>query len=153
MSRLSTPASVPPGTVLAFAGATAPAGYLLCYGQNVSRTAYAALFAALGTAWGSGDGSTTFGLPDLRGRAPFGKDDMGGSAASRITSGTSGINGAALGATGGDQRMQAHSGHTSGGAYNVAFDANPITAGSGSQGAGSSQNMPPAAIVNYIIKT
>jgi microcystin-dependent protein len=107
---------VPPGVVLPFAGTTAPTGFLLCYGQAVSRTTYAALFAAIGTTFGPGDGSTTFNLPDLRGRAPFGKDDMGGSAANRLTVGGSGVNGAALGAAGGAEthtlgiaQMPAHS--------------------------------------------
>lgn len=95
----------PTGTVHDFAGSAAnvPSGYLLCYGQNVSRTTYADLFALLGTTYGAGDGSTTFGLPDLRGRVVAGKDDMGGSAASRLTSGASGINGATLGASGGNE--------------------------------------------------
>ena len=92
---------VPSGTVLPYAGAAAPDGFLLCYGQAVSRVTYAALFAAIGTAHGAGDGSTTFNLPDLRGRAAAGKDDMGGSAANRLTSGGSGIAGATLGAAGG----------------------------------------------------
>jgi microcystin-dependent protein len=60
--------SVPPGVVFAYAGATAPAGYLLCDGTAISRTTYAALFAAISTNHGSGDGSTTFNLPDHRGR-------------------------------------------------------------------------------------
>ena len=50
-----------------FAGTTAPTGWLACQGQAVSRTTYAALFAAISTTWGSGDGSTTFNVPDLRG--------------------------------------------------------------------------------------
>src|SRR5262249_11927993 len=66
------------GTIVDFAGATAPAGTLLCYGQQISRTTYAGLFAALGTVHGAGDGSTTFNLPDLRGRVTAGKSDMGG---------------------------------------------------------------------------
>jgi microcystin-dependent protein len=74
--------AAPAGVVLPFAGSSAPAGWLLCYGQAISRTTYAALFAALGTAYGVGDGSTTFDLPDMRGRVAGGKDDMGGSAAS-----------------------------------------------------------------------
>jgi len=57
----------PPGTVLPFAGANAPAGFLLCDGSAVSRTEYAELFAVIGTTWGAGNGSTTFNLPDLRG--------------------------------------------------------------------------------------
>lgn len=58
----------PVGTVIAYAGASVPSGYVLCDGTAVSRSVYANLFAAIGTAWGSGDGSTTFNLPDLRGQ-------------------------------------------------------------------------------------
>jgi len=52
---------------MAYAGSTVPAGYLVCNGSAVSRTTYADLFAAIGTMYGSGDGSTTFNLPDYRG--------------------------------------------------------------------------------------
>ena len=76
--------AMPTGAVLSHAGASAPSGWLLCYGQAVSRTTYAALFAVIGTTYGVGDGSTTFNVPDLRGRAVAGKDDMGGSAAGRL---------------------------------------------------------------------
>lgn len=62
----------PAGTVSMFAGASAPEGYLMCNGSAVSRTTYAALFAIVGTTYGSGDGSTTFNLPDLRQRFPIG---------------------------------------------------------------------------------
>ncbi len=72
------------GEVKPFAGATAPAGYLLCAGQTVSRTAYAGLYAVINTIYGAGDGSTTFSLPDLRDRVVAGKDDMGGSSAARL---------------------------------------------------------------------
>lgn len=58
--------AVPTGTILDFAGATAPAGYLVCDGQAVSRTTYAALFAVIASTYGAGDGSTTFNVPDLR---------------------------------------------------------------------------------------
>lgn len=64
---------------------TAPPGWLLCYGQAVSRSTYASLFAIVGTAFGVGNGSTTFNLPDLRGRTVIGQDDMGGTSANRIT--------------------------------------------------------------------
>lgn len=57
----------PPGTVITYAGNTAPTGYLACDGLAVNRTTYSALFAAIGTIYGTGDGSTTFNLPDLRG--------------------------------------------------------------------------------------
>lgn len=96
-----SPAIAEPGIIIPFAGPTPPAGYLLCYGQEVSRTAYAGLFLVLGTRWGAGDGSTTFRLPDLRGRALFGVDNMGGTPANRLT-GTGGLDGG-LGDVGGNQ--------------------------------------------------
>jgi microcystin-dependent protein len=65
-------ASAPPGSMLLYGGSTAPSGYLLCDGSSVSRTSYSNLFAAIGVAFGTGDGVTTFNLPDLRGRAPIG---------------------------------------------------------------------------------
>lgn len=63
------------GSILMFAGETAPDGWLLCNGQAVSRTDYADLFAVIGVAYGSGDTSTTFNLPDLGGRVPVGVND------------------------------------------------------------------------------
>jgi microcystin-dependent protein len=74
----------PTGAVIAFAGSSAPTNWLLCYGQAVSRTTYAALFAVVSTTYGVGDGTTTFNLPDLRGRGIAGVDNMGGSDAGRI---------------------------------------------------------------------
>lgn len=59
---------VPAGAIMDFAMNAVPAGWLSCDGALVSRTTYAALFAAIGTTWGAGDGSTTFQLPDCRGR-------------------------------------------------------------------------------------
>lgn len=94
---------LPPGLgPLPWAGATAPSGWLLCYGQSLLRTSYAALFAAIGTAYGAVDG-THFSLPDMRGRVPAGKDDMGGSAAGRLTSTTMTPDGVTLAAVGGAQ--------------------------------------------------
>ena len=72
---------VPTGTVLPFAGSSLPTNYLFCQGQAISRTTYAALYAALGGAsspWGQGDGSTTFNVPDLRTRFPLGRATSGG---------------------------------------------------------------------------
>ena len=62
----------PIGIIADFAGPTAPAGWLLCDGRTISRTTYSALFAAIGTYWGAGDGSTTFALPNMNGRAAIG---------------------------------------------------------------------------------
>jgi microcystin-dependent protein len=69
-----------PGVLLSYAGATAPVGYLLCDGTAVSRTTYAVLFAVTGTVYGVGDGSTTFNLPDLKGRVPVGVGTATGAA-------------------------------------------------------------------------
>jgi microcystin-dependent protein len=74
---------IPPGLIEIFGGPTIPTGWLECNGSAVSRTTYAALFANIGTTWGSGDNITTFNLPDLRGRSPIG---YCGSAVSGITS-------------------------------------------------------------------
>ncbi|MBN2829168.1 MAG: tail fiber protein [Candidatus Cloacimonetes bacterium] len=65
--------SIPAGVVQQYAGNSAPTGYLLCNGAAVSRTTYATLFAAIGTTYGSGNGSTTFNLPNLQGKVPVGR--------------------------------------------------------------------------------
>lgn len=96
-------APVPTGALMDFAGAAAPTGWLLCFGQAVSRTTYSDLFSVIGTTWGVGDGSTTFNVPDFRGRIAAGKDDMGGTPANRVTVAGSGIAGNTLSAAGGSQ--------------------------------------------------
>ena len=68
MVQAFNPPAVPPGTIIHYAGRTVPSGWLICNGANVSRTDYAALFAAIGTIYGTGNGVTTFGLPNLNGR-------------------------------------------------------------------------------------
>lgn len=67
---------MPAGTIVSYAGASVPSGWLLCNGANVSRTTYASLFRAIGTRWGAGDGSTTFALPDSDGRVLQGATDV-----------------------------------------------------------------------------
>jgi microcystin-dependent protein len=99
------------GEYVPLAAGTLPPLCVWPNGQNLSRASYAALFGALGTTYGAGDGSTTFGTPDIRGRGLFALDNLGGTAANRITSGVSGIAGATLGAAGGDERIGTH-GHT-----------------------------------------
>lgn len=61
------PQGIPSGVILPFGGNTAPQGYLLCDGSTVSRSVYASLFNAISTLWGTGDGATTFHVPDGRG--------------------------------------------------------------------------------------
>lgn len=161
------------GMLMPYAGATAPSGWLLCYGQAISRTTYADLFAALGTTYGVGDGSTTFNLPDLRGRTIAGQDDMGGASANRLTNQTGGLDGDTLGATGGAEthtlttdQMPSHAhsgvltGSSTGDRYQTTTSSSaprPITSTSsgstGSTGGGQAHNnVQPTIILNYIIK-
>jgi len=118
----ATLAGVPIGSMVSYGGASAPTGWLLCYGQAVSRTTYALLFAVLGTAYGSGNGTSTFNLPDKRGRASIGADNMGGSAANRVTSAVSGVNATAIGNGGGSQLSQADTISASSTALSVVSD-------------------------------
>jgi microcystin-dependent protein len=94
---------LPPGIVFPYAGTSAPAGYLLCGGQAVSRATFAALFLVIGTTYGSGDGATTFNVPDLRGRVVAGKDDMVQGSANRLTNQAGGLDGDILAAVGGSE--------------------------------------------------
>lgn len=82
--------AAPAGAIMAYAASTAPTGWLLCDGSAVSRTTYATLFAAISTVWGTGDGSTTFNLPDLRGQFLRGYDSRATST-SKDTTTLSGI--------------------------------------------------------------
>lgn len=150
----------PAGNIVITARTTAPTGWLLCQGQVVSRTTYATLFAAIGTTYGAGDGSTTFGVPNLKGRVIVGVD-------------TSQTEFDVLGETGGAKthtlslsEMPAHD-HTinlrrggsaadSGGAggylwHNVTVDPREVTT---TRGAGAAHNnLQPYAAMHYIIKT
>ncbi|HLH96494.1 MAG TPA: phage tail protein [Xanthobacteraceae bacterium] len=103
----ANPYGVPVGAIIPYTGTTAPSSaFALCYGQAISRTAYATLNALYsGYPFGSGDGSTTFNIPDLRGRSIFGLDNMGGSAANRITVAGGNFDGTVLGNTGGAQNQ------------------------------------------------
>lgn len=160
-------ASAPVGTVMPTALSNAPVGWLLCYGQAISRTSYASLFNAIGTTYGSGDGTTTFNLPDLRGRVVAGKDNMGDTAAGRLTSA---VAGSTLGASGGAQthtlsagEMPAHA-HTLNNSYaDLPSEGIALNAGGGrapssyttsSAGGGAAHNnVQPTIILNYMIKT
>lgn len=82
LSQLQT--GTPVGTVVDFAGSNAPETWLLCFGQAVSRSEYPLLFSVIGTTYGAGNGSTTFNVPDYRGRVIAGKDNMGGTNANRL---------------------------------------------------------------------
>lgn len=160
---------VPTGVLYPYAGASAPSGYLLCQGQSVSTTTYAALFSVIGYTYGGSGGS--FNLPDLRGRTPVGAGNDG-SAANNATRNR--------GDKGGDTRMPQHNhgvtdpGHGHGmfnsylqnvggsavgyaaGAFGLGFGANTQGAVTGvtvnNNGSGTGENMPPFVVTNYIIK-
>jgi microcystin-dependent protein len=160
--------AVPSGAVMPFAGASAPSGWLLCFGQAVNRTQYGELFAVISTTYGAGDGSTTFALPDLRGRVVAGVDNMGGTAASLLTSTTITGGADAVGEVGGSQthtlvtaEMPAHT-HSevtgfygtptaSGGSFLTATSNASATTGS-TGGGGAHNNVQPTIVLNYIIK-
>lgn len=167
--RLVMPGADATGMVVPDAGATAPAGYLQCFGQAISRANYPGLYAVIGTTYGAGDASTTFNLPDLRGRVAAGKD--GGTPANRLTSATMTPDGATLGATGGAQTETAavsgnasvvgptsgpnnFAGSNTGGndfataihGHDVAINA-PVTGSTASV-----TNVQPTLILNYVIK-
>lgn len=156
------------GVIQMFAGSTAPNGWLICDGSAVSRTEYATLYAVIGTTYGTGDGSTTFNLPDLQGRTA-----IGAGSGANLTSRT-------LGATGGSESLQSHDHNVASNGYNVPGKSggwNWRTTGSGSSdnykntpmggssasvasiaktgsaGSGNAGNMQPFTVVNYIICT
>ena len=176
-----TIASFPSGVVTPFAGSAAPDGWLLCNGAAVSRATYADLFTVLGTTFGVGDGSTTFNLPDLRGRMA-----VGAGAGSGLTART-------LAATGGEEQHALTIGELPSHAHTITHDHPSVNVAGGSvvpnldyngvaggqlgtgfsvnlatgtvdvpefSGFGSSvgfneahENMPPFLVLNYIIKS
>lgn len=165
----------PIGSVLPYAGTTAPSGWLLCSGQAVSRSLYDKLFDVIGTSFGTGDGSTTFNLPDLRGRAVAGKDNMGGISANRLTGQSGGLNGDILGASGGSERHTLTSTEVPNTEVKLGADGIKFTSGTYDVGGigsgslklaintantnarvegsnGSHNNVQPTVVLNYIIK-
>lgn len=152
-------AGVPSGAVMPYAGSSVPTGWLECDGTAVSRTTYADLFTAISTTWGTGDGSTTFNLPDLRGRTPIGAGTGSGLTA-RTLGGTGGAEEHTLNAA----QMPNHThdtitkssatGFGSAGAVTRANAVSDGTVATSSTGSGSPHNnMQPWAALKMIIKT
>lgn len=126
---------IPPGALIPYAGSSAPSGWLLCDGSEVNRTTYASLFTTIGTTYGSGDGSSTFNLPDLRGRMPLGQDNMGGTSANIVTNAQADALGGMEGAethtlTTGEMPSHNHTG-TGSGTLSLGAGAAGTTTGSG----------------------
>jgi len=172
----ATSGGVPAGAIMAFGGAAAPTGFLLCNGASVSRATYAALFTAIGTAYGSVDGNS-FTLPDLRQKFPLGQAASGTGAAlggvggaidhvhsapvhthstpahAHAVTGTAAASAAA-------QNMQQPVGNPL--SINTVAHTHAVTGSTDSSGASNTGNNaaantgaqnPPYQVVNYIIKT
>lgn len=145
-------AIIPTGVQFPYGGSSPPTGFLLCDGSNVSRVTFSALFSVVGTTYGAGDGSTTFTLPDKRGRTSIGSGT--GTGLSTRTRGTK------LGTENETAPLPVHS-HSFSALFNV---AGGVAAGGGDKGIGSSttasagtggthNNMQPSEVDLWIIKT
>ena len=100
------PFTIPIGAMLPYTGTTAPnSNFVLPYGQCISRTTYATYFSQVSTTFGVCNGTTTFGVPDMRGRTIAAVDNLGGSAASRLTTTYFGTDPTVLGNVGGAQNQ------------------------------------------------
>lgn len=162
--------NLPVGMIVPFAGSVVPTGWLLCFGQGVSTSTFATLFNAIGYSYG-GSGST-FNIPDLRGNVPAGVDNMGGTAAGRLTAASMTPNATTIAATGGVETVSLNIGqipshtHTfaamqilatnqlalgEGGGSNIQNNPSAVT---GATGSGNSHlNVQPTVLTNYIIYT
>ena len=147
-------AVIPVGSIIAYSVAAAPTGYLLCDGAAVSRSTYSALFAVLSTTYGVGDGSSTFNVPDLKGRVV-----VGYGAGSGLTSRAIAAQGGAETHTLSESEIPSHvhaipSSASAGSGPTLdegagSIGTNPTNA---TGGGGAHENMPPFTVVNYIIK-
>lgn len=151
--------AVPVGTIVSWPGIFVPEKWHLCDGAVLNRADYPGLFNALGTRFNTGgETSAQFRLPDLRGRTIVGRDDMGGTAAGRVSQGVSGVNGLTLGATGGHQALQNHThpisvdSATISGVTNFAGSHAHSTAGALGGGNGIAQSWTPGNTNNYILQ-
>lgn len=167
----------PAGVIKMYGGTTAPSGYLACDGSAVSRTTYATLFAAIGTAHGAGDGTTTFNVPDFRRRVPVGSGGTGTAILANTLGAKGGFETHTLvtaetpshfhfttntdSTTTGSPNVTAvttvtkASSSSSNGSYDLNATATAPTVGKSSTvgSDGAHNNMQPSLVVNYIIKT
>tara|TARA_R100001086_G_scaffold194062_2_gene111032 strand:+ start:147 stop:719 length:573 start_codon:yes stop_codon:yes gene_type:complete len=169
---------IPTATIVPWSSSSVPTGFLECDGSNVSRSTYAALFAIVGTTYGSGDGSSTFGLPDLQDNVAVGKSNnkaLASTGGANTVTSTGNVGGSTANATLSTPQLASHS-HPGGGNQGNAGPGspsnspgrrffNPAGTGSTGSGGGHSHNMSanfsgdatsvlqPYLTIIYIIKT
>lgn len=167
----TNPPDVPTGTIIPYGGASAPSGYLLCDGTAYSRATYAELFAIIGVSYGNGNGSSTFNVPDLRGRSVVGAGvgSGGGRTSSGVPTGGVALTSRARGDYTGEENhvltiaeLAAHTHTTASFGWSVATSAatpkatdNTLlnSASTGSTGSDTAHNtMQPSMVTNFIIK-
>ena len=170
---------IPTGTIIPWSDSSVPTGYLECNGQAVSRSTYSALFAIVGTTYGTGDGSSTFNVPNLADNVPVGKSNnkaLASTGGANTVTSTGNVGGSTANATLSTPQLASHS-HGKGkstpglrvrssnpGGFNKAA-ANPSNTGNSGSGGGHSHNMSanfsgdatsvlqPYLTILYIIKT
>ncbi len=158
--------SMPVGALLAWLSVDIPEGWVVCDGRALERVTYPALFALIATTYGAGNGTTTFNVPDLRGRVVVGMDNMGGVSANILSAPWSKI----VGGTGGEEQHQlsinelpshAHTSRITGATFGLgaAAGANASAGSVGNLnttsvgGGGAHNNVQPSMAVNWLIKT
>jgi len=165
-TQINNISSVPTGSVSMWVTGTAPTGWLLCQGQAVSRTTYATLFGVISTTYGVGDNSTTFNLPDLRGRVPMGagtgRNVADSANLTARTLGTKVSDAETVTLTTAEIPDHTHGGQIvfgtgSGGTSAVVASGNnptsqPTTGGVTGTNGGAHNNTQPSTVINFIIK-
>lgn len=159
-SSESVPVGNPSGVILPYGGTTAPTGYVMCDGQAYSRAAYPTLYAAIGVAFGHGNGTTTFNVPDLRGRFLRGVDGNAGRDPEKTTRDPmlpGGNSGNLVGSIQNDE-VVSHShgingnGGDNSGTNNVRLTSLGVSATKTTNAFGGTETRPKNIYVNYIIK-
>lgn len=153
------------GEIIIFGGSNPPPKCIGAGGQAISRTTYSELFAVYGETYGAGDGINTFNVPDIRGRVIAGPNEMGGSAADRLTNSCpseTGVSGSQIGNTGGTQNHKLDGGVVSvetpdyGGttvSVSEGQDHNVLSANYNPSSGGLHNNVQPTIIIPFVIYT